>query len=613
MASLPKEELAKYAHSPVHYAVACKDHAGLRKIIDALPQLANPGLICTEEDALVEEQRAEALSKEIDRRDVAGRETPLHLAVRMRDAIAAEMMIASGADTGLQNEQGWSALQEAICAHEEAIAALMMRHYAPQAWAKWCRRVPRVIGTMKKVMDFYMEVTFHFESSVIPFIGKIAPSDTYRIWKRDSNLRADMTISGFDGFKIKRSDQSIMFLGEGSTDGNVPPRSLCVLKHKERHVVDVLDGVGRQLTESEAVHEVTAMSETNMYRPGLDVTRAALVPQLTWRRQERSEMVGKWKCKVYDMHRVQLSLRSRRVPGALTDEEFMATAKLNVESMEESKDFAGLFNEEEKKQLDKALGAESAEVDDDSFYDASVDFDQVGLRGQSTDDAMRASSASCVDFESRNDKNGNFGLGKRSSKHEGADNSVRTRRSLCNDGKVSSLLEDSNGIKKDKRSRVVPANNGAKENEYSMGLRPMLWLTPSFPLRIEEMLPLLDILASKVKAVRRLREVLTTKLPAGTFPVKIAIPIAPSIRVVVTFTKFERLGSNDTFVAAPPRGKESDNNGSPWFSWKRGSTSKVAGSFGVGKDQSNDAFDPFTIPDDYLWIGRRTETSTKDP
>jgi hypothetical protein len=30
--------------------------------------------------------------------------------------------------------------------------------------------------------DFYMEITFHFESSVIPFISRV------RVWKRGANL-----------------------------------------------------------------------------------------------------------------------------------------------------------------------------------------------------------------------------------------------------------------------------------------------------------------------------------------------------------------------------------------------------------------------------------------
>ena len=66
------------------------------------------------------------------------------------------------------------------------------------------------------IRDFYMKITFHFESSVIPFIGRIAPLDTYRIWKCGSNIRADMTLAGFDGFRIRRSDQTLLFLGRAS-------------------------------------------------------------------------------------------------------------------------------------------------------------------------------------------------------------------------------------------------------------------------------------------------------------------------------------------------------------------------------------------------------------
>lgn len=66
---------------------------------------------------------------------------------------------------------------------------------------------------------------------------------------------------------------------------------------------------------------------------------------------------------------------------------------------------------------------------------------------------------------------------------------------------------------------VVPPQT--KEKEMVKNLRPSVWLTEQFPLKTEELLPLLDILANKVKAVRRMRELLTTKFPTGTFPVKV--------------------------------------------------------------------------------------------
>ena len=148
-----------------------------------------------------------------------------------------------------------SALQEAVCAREKSIAMIISRHYQPLAWAKWCRWLPRIVASIARIRDFYREITFHFESSVIPFIGRIAPSDTYRIWKRGSNLRADMTLAGFDGFRIRRSDQS----------------SLSFLLKKKK-ITNALEGAGAQPTEAKVAHEV--MSQTNMYRPGIDVTQA---------------------------------------------------------------------------------------------------------------------------------------------------------------------------------------------------------------------------------------------------------------------------------------------------------------------------------------------------
>ncbi|KAI5062224.1 hypothetical protein GOP47_0022763 [Adiantum capillus-veneris] len=653
MAHLSNEEIAKYLHSPAHLAVARKDYVALRRITSALPRLAKAGEIRTESDAIAEEHRAEAVSAVLDSRDVPGRETPLHLAVRLGDATAAEILMAAGIDWSLQNEQGWSALQEAICAREEAIAMVIMRYYQPMAWAKWCRRLPRVIAAMQRMRDFYMELTFHFESSVIPFIGRIAPSDTYRIWKRGSNLRADMTLAGFDGFRIQRSDQSFLFLGEGSEDGKLAPGSLCMLKHKDKEIMNALEGAGTQPTEAEIALEVAAMSQTNMYRPGIDVTQAELHPQLTWRRQEKTEMVGQWKAKLYDMHHVIVSVKSRRVPGAMTDEELFGHTEIEREDADLD-DFSELLTEDEKRQLETALKMENVEAEEDSYGDER----RASPLLCSADDSKEGESSSGLDPNGvlKEDKKGWFGWGRQSFKQEGSKKVAPPRSSLCIDEKVSDLLgENSSGgdqiesskyqggrrsvdrrysdfrsedhpmrrkereIRKSsareqqgRRRRVTPSSSSNGENEYKKGLRPVLWLTSSFPLKTEELLPLLDILANKVKAVRRLRELLTMKLPAGTFPVKVAIPVVPTIRVIVTFTKFEDLLPVDEFTTPPTTpdnlsdvktkdDADSSQMSSSWFSWIKGSASKVAGMSGASEASSEEASDPFAIPEDYVW------------
>ncbi|KNA24960.1 hypothetical protein SOVF_010920 [Spinacia oleracea] len=613
------EDLSKYAHSPAHHAVLCRDYAGLKRLISSLPRLAKAGEVSNEDESIAAEIQADELSAAIDRRDVPGRETPLHLAVRLRDPISAEILMAAGADWSLQNENGWNALQEAVCTREEQIAMIIARHYQPLAWAKWCRRLPRIVGSASRIRDFYMEISFHFESSVIPFIGRIAPSDTYRIWKRGSNLRADMTLAGFDGFRIQRSDQTFLFLGDGysSEDGKVslPSGSLIVLSHKEREITNALEGAGAQPTESEVAHEVTLMSQTNTYRPGIDVTQAELVPQLNWRRQERTEMVGSWKGKVYDMLHVMVSVKSRRVPGAMTDEElFAADPEDKLANGVEHDDFDDILTVEERKQLDSALGMGNSEGigEDDDLGDADcresglgAAFENGGSNGNVKD------KKSWFAWNKKNSKSATDDVEdaktlKKLSKfvpEGGSQKCVDSQKDEDGDPKKG---KDKNSKKKKKKG---PTSESKHESEYKKGLRPVLWLTPDFPLTTEELLPLLDILANKVKAVRRLRELLTTKLPSGTFPVKVAIPIVPTIRVVVTFTKFEELQPIEEFstpLSSPAHfqdSKSKDSEGSSsWISWMRGSRGGQSSDGESVSHRYRDDVDPFSIPPDYNWV-----------
>jgi hypothetical protein len=509
-------------------AVARRDHAALRRIVTSLPRLPKAGEVNNEGESLAAELRADEVSSVIDRRDVPGRETPLHLAVRLRDHVSAEILMAAGADWSLQNEHGWSALQEAVCTREEAIAMIIARHYQPLAWAKWCRRLPRIVASATRIRDFYMEITFHFESSVIPFIGRIAPSDTYRIWKRGSNLRADMTLAGFDGLRIQRSDQTFLFLGDGYTseDGNLtlPHGSLLALSHKEKEVTNALEGAGTQPTEAEVAHEVSLMSQTNMYRPGIDVTQAELIPHLSWRRQEKAEMVGNWKAKVYDMLNVMVSVKSRRVPGAMTDEELFAVE--DGESMingENNDEYDDVLTAEERMQLDSALrmGNSDAAGDDEEHGDGQENGSSASYENSEANGVSKEKKSwfgwNKKSLKSNSDDPEDLKTSKKNNQRPGDQQKIASEFPKEDNGDIKKG-KDKNIKKKKKKGAVSESKN---ESEYKKGLRPVLWLTPDFPLKTDELLPLLDILANKVKAIRRLRELLTTKLPHGTFPVKV--------------------------------------------------------------------------------------------
>ncbi|XP_020112845.1 serine/arginine repetitive matrix protein 1-like [Ananas comosus] len=95
------------ARSPPLRAPACVHHYTITK-------KKKPSEIATAADAARAERRAARVTAALDRRDVPGCDTPLHLAARLPRAptLAAALAVA-GADPSLQNAAGWTLLGEA--------------------------------------------------------------------------------------------------------------------------------------------------------------------------------------------------------------------------------------------------------------------------------------------------------------------------------------------------------------------------------------------------------------------------------------------------------------------------------------------------------------------
>ncbi|KAE8656533.1 arogenate dehydratase/prephenate dehydratase 1 [Hibiscus syriacus] len=247
MTPFPSTKPKDYKHSPIHYAVVLGDNFTLTRLVSTLPKLANPAHIHSECDSLSQERIADQISAVIDRRDVPFSEIPLHLAVLLNDSVAARTLAAAGADVSLQNAAAWNPLQGALCRQSSDIALLR--------------------NSVRR---------------------EIAPSDTYKIWKRDGNLRADTSLAGFDGLKIQRADQSFLFLGDGDHNHNIPCGSLLVLNHDDCKIFDAFENAGVPMCES----DITGFcSQTSVYRPGIDITRAELL-QIKKSRKFRKRYAG---------------------------------------------------------------------------------------------------------------------------------------------------------------------------------------------------------------------------------------------------------------------------------------------------------------------------------
>lgn len=55
----------------------------------------------------------------------------------------------------------------------------------------------QIFRTLEQLPDFSIDLHFECASSYIPFLNYVSPSDTYKIYKKGTNLRLDMTLIGF--------------------------------------------------------------------------------------------------------------------------------------------------------------------------------------------------------------------------------------------------------------------------------------------------------------------------------------------------------------------------------------------------------------------------------
>lgn len=86
--------------------------------------------------------------------------------------------------------------------------------------------------------------------------------------------------------------------------------------------------------------------------------------------------------------------------------------------------------------------------------------------------------------------------------------------------------------------------------------------------------------------------------------------MVPTIRVLVTFTKFEELQPLDEFATPPSSptaaGQESpavtQSSSSSWFQWIKAPYHRHSPSAGGCSSRIENIQDPFVIPPDYTWI-----------
>ncbi|KMZ75791.1 Ankyrin repeat-containing protein [Zostera marina] len=651
-------QTSSYSCSPIHMCVIRDDAIQLGRHLSRLPRLSPPSLIRTFSQARHQSEIAEQISAMLDRRDVPNGETPLHLAVRLnRPAITAQLL-AAGADPSLQNSAGWNPFQESLLLHRsKSLSLQIFRNHRSSTIHKWRRRLPDVLAAVDRVRDFYVEINFKFESSVIPpfVLSRALPSDTYKIWKRGTKVRVDTSFAGYEGIKVIKSNRSFLFL-DGNPKDDLQFGSVLEILHDDKLIRDCMDP---ETCDEDMEDIVGDKAAADVFRPGVDVTKAELVGRTNWRRKERVEMAGEWKARVYEIQNVFYTIKTRK-------RGVDSTAMSLVEPMEDL-----IIDEEEEGFLVAELPPRPS-ISKEPSRRSCVELSRPECRGKNSGGRVEKNNPepaparhSCYELSRPKDRSCDgsgiewdlFAVEEEEAAGPESGEAVPPRRShyeprwRCE--KSSSGGTESGEAVPPRRSHYEPrwrcekSSSGGTEKEaepqaklrelekvrndvgsgyckigrdkeVKKSLSPTVWLTEDFPLKTEEVVPLLDVISNKVKPALRLQEMLTTKFPPGTFPVKIAIPVFSTVRIVISFTKFSELAPNGeqffTPMSSPGEqlsGEEERKKSSSWLRWSGGhhshSSSKHMTSSSHSKSVVSPSADPFAIPKDYTWKKSKNE------
>ena len=117
------------------------------------------------------------------------------------------------------------------CVEQKNKPMLMSLLRASQRLSKaaWQHDKEKILKAVSLIPDFSCKMGWECDSNYIPFLKRMAPSDQFQIYKKDKNLRIDMTLVGWDKMKSVRGNLSLLFKYDKGEQG-----SLVIVDHDEK-------------------------------------------------------------------------------------------------------------------------------------------------------------------------------------------------------------------------------------------------------------------------------------------------------------------------------------------------------------------------------------------
>lgn len=445
--------------------------------------------------------------------------TPLSLAVMLGHKDCARVLIENGASCLVATTSGFYPLSEAISYGDRELLRMVISARLKELRDMVQHRNPKLQQSlMHDLKDFYVELKWQFHSWV-PFVASILPHDTCRLWKRGNMVRIDSTLKGFEGYRWHRGD--ISFIIKVETDGTY----LYIIDHENK----VFDEVNQLRNYNQKEIEMTINSYLNndivnakLHKSAKDGTPIKFEPKRKksgWFTTSKSteqteEVVSGFPCRVYEIKNVRWVTKKRH------------------EHLRDRLASEGSLSEQKTPNIHDQI----AELDDSTEAESGED---IAEKQEAVKDMLEDYKESLYKYAP----------------------------SVPPPPKPTISFEEY--FDEEHQEEYVHVGREMDLNVKEKSMRASVWMADNYPLTVDELVPLLGLIAPTNKQFQKLVEFIESDLPTG-FPVQIDIPIFSFLSGICTFANFTEWNDDMPYL---PTSRPSDLPDS-WFNvpddYKRG-------------------------------------------
>lgn len=386
----------------------------------------------------------------------------------------------------------------------------------------------------------------------------LCPSDCYKIWKKGNKIRIDTSLIGFDKLRWLRGNVTYLFIIEPDAS------SFYLLDHDRKiwqHVKNLSDFTDEEVEKdlNLRLNQEIVSGRVDSRRP-ISFSRSRTLMGLG---DEMIETIGNYRSKVYCIENLEWVTRTRK--EHLRDR---PEGDLSEQTSSWFMGYGGRTAYSHIKRTKEKHGKNEDEI---------IENDSVETLYRESIKEIRNALSEAEDLSTSEDTS-----------------EIANHLPDFDPHKIDTILDDANALadfytpslQPPKNSANVPFEDyfppvGTDANQLAalpyihMGRRlaakeqrkklsASIWMSHDFPLSIDQLLPLFEILSPSNEHFDKLREFISLKLPLG-FPVQVELPVLMFLSARITFRNYMTWTRESRRAIPIPSAVNPHNSSKKWF------------------------------------------------